>query len=174
MNKKRKIDFTLYEDKEEIVVFRFYPRQSSCHSFGEEPPKNRNEVYKVYYSYKIFRRWKEDNSAEILFDSYCDECSAIDEVAVRIKHIVNGEKSVTVKHLGEDFTIELLDNEIYSFGDGISWIISECRKEGSYQVILWNSEDKGYRFFADKETLKKFGEYLTECCEYMLAHGDPI
>ena len=25
-----------------------------------------------------------------------------------------------------------------------------------------------------KDKLKAFGEYLSECCEYRLAHGDPI
>ena len=38
MGKKRKIDYTLTECEDERLVFRFYPRQSSCHSFGDKPP----------------------------------------------------------------------------------------------------------------------------------------
>jgi hypothetical protein len=60
MNKKRKIDFIIKEDKFDKIVFRFYPRLSSCHSFGDEPPKSWNNVYKVYYYYKILNIYKED------------------------------------------------------------------------------------------------------------------
>ena len=51
MSKKRKIDFVLEESDTAKLIFRFYPRRSSCHSFGDEPPKDWSDVYKVYYSY---------------------------------------------------------------------------------------------------------------------------
>ena len=37
-----------------------------------------------------------------------------------------------------------------------------------------NCDGIGYRFNLNKKRLKEFGEYLNSCCEYMLAHGDPI
>ena len=54
MYKKRNIDFVLYEDEDKILTFRFYPRQSSCHSFDDKLPIKWEEVYKVYYSYSVF------------------------------------------------------------------------------------------------------------------------
>ena len=174
MWKKRKIDFVLYEDDDEILIFRFRPRQSSCHSFNEKPPTKWEEVFKVYYSYSVFRRWKEDNNIEMLFDCYCDECSAIGEVSARIERIVNGERQVTVSRKDKEYVIELLNNEIYDFGDGVSWIINECKNPNYYEVVMWKYDEIGYRFYLEKDKLKKFGEYLNECNEYMLAHGDPI
>ena len=75
--------------------------------------------------------------------------------------------------MNEEHIIELLDNNIYPTGMGVSWTIREC-KNGNYQVEMFNYSEVGYRFFLTKEKLKEFGEYLNECCEYMLAHGDPI
>lgn len=173
MRKKRKIDFILYEDKWEKLIFRFYPRQSTCHSFGDEPPKHWGEVYKVYYNYSVLRTWKDENYPEVLFDSSCDECSIIDEVAARIKHIIDGKRIVIVNFMDEEHIIELLDNDMYPMGMGVSWTIREL-KNGNYQVEMFNYSEVGYRFFLTKEKLKEFGEYLNECCEYMLTHGDPI
>ena len=84
MSKKRKIDFVLNEKDDERLIFRFYPRKSSCHSFGDEPPKCWEDVYKVYYSYAIIKQWKfepeEQWESEIMFREPCDECSIIDEI----------------------------------------------------------------------------------------------
>ena len=173
MWKKKKIDFVLYEDDDEMIVFRFRPRQSNCHSFNENPPESWREVYKVYYSYVIYKRWKDDNFHTVLFDCYCDECSIIDVVASTIKRIVNGEKTVATRCMGNEHIIELLNNEIMPFGVGVSWIINECRQPDLYEFVLWDWCDKGYRFYLEKDKMKEFGEYLNECCEYMLAHGDP-
>lgn len=173
MSKKRKIDFVLYEDDYETVIFRFYPRQSHCHGFHDFPPTHRGEIYKVYYSYSVFSRWTDDSSVETLFSCSCDECSVIDEVAARIKLIVDGNKSVTNVFDDEEYTIELLNNEMRPFGCGVSWTIDE-RNEDLYRIMIWNYDNTGYRFYLHKDKLKEFGEYLNECCEYMLAHGEPI
>lgn len=175
MGKVRKIDFILYEDKDEVLIFRFYPRLSSCHSFNDIPPTKWEEVYKVYYSYKIFKRYKDDNYTYILFDCGCDECSIIDEVAERIKYIVDDKKEVTITHMkNKEYTVELLGKEVIPRGDGVSWIINEYKQHDIYEIILWNFDETGYRFYLKKDKLKEFGKYLNECCEYMLAHGDPI
>ena len=173
MKKKNKIDFVINESDYKKIVFRFLPRQSSCHGFGDEPPKNHNDIYKVYYAYKIFIRWKDNNFTKEVFNCSCDENSIIGEVAARIKYIVDGKKSVTVNWHDEEYIVELLNKEILPLGDGVSWTINEHGKD-VYEIVLWGDYEVGYRFYLEKDKLKKFGEYLNECCEYMLAHGDPI
>ena len=178
MDKIDKIDFVIHEDNDEILIFRFLPQESNCHSFDDRLPTKWEDVYKVYYAYEIIKVWKDDNSIEKEFYCYCDECSIIDEVSARIKYIIEGKESVTVSHNDEDYVIELFDEEIYSFGDGVSWtinkIINMWDDEARYKISLWKYNHYGYRFYIDKDKLRDFGEYLEECCEYMLAHGDPI
>ena len=173
MKKKSKIDFVINESDYKETIFRFLPRQSSCHSFGDNPPTKWEEVYKVYYSYKIFTRWKNDNFTKVVFDCSCDECSIIDEVAASIKHIISGKKSITVNFHGKKYVIDLLNKEMLPHGDGVSWTINELDKD-MYGIVLWGHHEVGYRFCLEKNKLREFGEYLNECCEYMLAHGDPI
>ena len=43
-----------------------------------------------------------------------------------------------------------------------------------YDFVLFDYSDKGFRFTINEKDIKSFGEYLLGCCEYMLAHGDPI
>ena len=178
MKKKRKIDFILEDNEFKKVVFRFYPRQSSCHSFGDEPPKDYNNIYKTYYYYKIIKTYKgeDEHFHVVLFDSSCDECSMIREVAFRLKYLSEGKKKVEVKYHDDTYTVKLLDTDIRTFADCLWWKISEWQKgkKGSYKFELFRYDDVGYRFWLSKEKAYKFGENLNECCEYMLAHGDPI
>jgi len=190
MSKKRKIDFILENEKFDgrRLIFRFYPRQSSCHSFGDEPPKNWDDVYKVYYSYAIINQWKFDSEdqwrSEIFFREGCDECSIIDEVGHRCLLLADG---VEVFKRENGTEIQLLDQMILPFGMGTNWTISKH----TYTTYGWNEEDedevqtyytftlfdwwnKGFKFTLKDNQLKDFGEYLLECCEYMLAHGNPI
>ena len=55
---------------------------------------------------------------------------------------------------------------------GTSWTVS--RRYDTYEFRLFDWDDMGFRFYLKKDKLKAFGEYLSECCEYMFAHGDPI
>jgi len=41
---KRKLDYIIESDDDCRLVFRFYPRSSSCHSFNEEPPKSWGDI----------------------------------------------------------------------------------------------------------------------------------
>lgn len=175
MNKVNKIDFILHDDEYETIIFRFRPRKSSCHSFGDNPPKSWNEVYKVYYSYSIFKKYKNFNGHTNLFNCSCDECSIIDDVASRCLYLADGVTSVDVPHprTGEIRTVQLLDSEIHPFGDGVSWGIKHLHDD-FYGISMFNWDGTGYRFSLDQKELKQFGEYLNKCCEYMLAHGDPI
>ena len=175
MNKINKIDFVLHDDKYETIIFRFRPRQSSCHSFGNNPPTSWEEVYKVYYSYSIFKKYKDDDRSRVLFNCSCDECSVIDEVAARCLYLSNGQTSVDVPHphTGEMRTIQLLDNEIHPIGYGVSWRI-EYLYDDFYLISVFGWDGMGYRFHLNQNKMKEFGDYLNKCCEYMLAHGDPI
>ncbi len=182
MRKKRKIDYIINGNDNMRLIFRFYPRQSTCHSFGDEPPKNWNDVYKVYYSYAIINQWKigtnEHWISEVVFSDNFDECSVIDEVAFACEELTKGCESFTRKD-GEK--ISWLDRKMTPLGDGTEWMISkrvytdvDDKKYISYIFTLFNGLNKGYRFKIEEAHLKEFGEYLNECCEYMLAHGNPI
>lgn len=178
MSKKRKIDYIIEQSDDERLVFRFYPRQSSCHSFGNEPPKSWSEVYKVYYSYAVIKQWKfnpEDQwESEIMFYEHCDECSDIDEVGERCLLLADGYETFE-REDGE--RIQLLNKSMRPFGMGTEWTISKrfCVMTGNYyDFVLFDYSDKGFRFTINEKDIKSFGEYLLGCCEYMLAHGDPI
>ena len=171
--KKKKFDFVLKEDEDTKLIFRFYPRSSHCHGFGSVPPTKWEEVYKVYYSYSIFEREKEGRGSRTLFECGYDECSLIDEVAARCLYLDEGKTSIVRNFAGKDYTIELLNNEMYPTGMGVSWNIFKLN-DNCYEFVLFNWNDTGFRFQLKKEQLKEFGEYLKECCEYMLAHGEPI
>lgn len=184
MYKKRKIDYILEQDDDERLIFRFYPRRSSCHSFRNEPPKSWNDVFKVYYSYAIIKQYRSDDiwESEVVFDSGCDECSIIDEIGHRCLLLADGTEVFTRE---DGSKLELLDNRIRPFGMGVEWTISKRTVHdiddndneiviNYYKFTLFDWWDKGYRFTLNEKDLKAFGEYLLGCCEYMLEHGDPI
>ena len=173
MEKKQKIDFILHENADEALIFRFRPRCSKCHGYGDKKPTNWDEVYKVYYSYSIIRRNKYLNREAIVFDCVFDECSVINEVSKRIKLILQGKKTLIENHKGDEYIINLLNEEIYPAGDGVTWMIKESGLPDIYCFILWNYNNQGYRFLLNKYKMKKFGEYLSKCCEYMLTHSEP-
>lgn len=180
MRKKRKIDYIIEQEDDERLIFRFYPRQSSCHSFGNEPPKNWDDVYKVYYSYAIIKQWKFDIEdqwdSKVMFYEDSDECSIIDEVGHRCLLLANGLE-VFKREDGKE--IQLLNQRMFPFGMGTEWTISKrtCVEYGKYtyyDFVLFDYGDKGFRFTLSEKDMKSFGEYLLGCCEYMLAHGNPI
>lgn len=189
MSKRRKIDFIIHEDEDKKIIFRFYPRQSTCHSFGDEPPKSWSDVYKVYYYYRVLRFWKEKDGSicrnyDVLFDADCDECSIIDEVSYVCSLLADGIEVYKRKD-GEE--IQLLNRRMFPIGMGIDWTITKYirpsfnwdKKECEPAVIIYTFTlfdwcDKGFKFFLFEKDVKAFGKYLEECCEYMLEHGDPI
>lgn len=184
MSKKRKIDYIIEQADDERLIFRFYPRQSSCHSFGDEPPKDWSDVYKLYCSYAVIKQWKfnpEDQwESEVMFYEHCDECSEIDEVGERCLLLADG---IEVFKRDDGKEIQLLNQCILPFGMGTNWTITkktwtDWEDEGTehvyYNFTLFDYFNKGYRFSINEKDIKSFGEYLIGCCEYMLAHGDPI
>lgn len=175
MYKKRHIDFILHKDEYNTIIFRFRPRQSTCHSFGFSPPTSWDDVYKVYYSYSIINKCNDSNESGILYDCPYDECSVIDEVANRCLLLADGKTSlnVTDPESGKTRTIQLLNNEIHPMGYGTSWDIKHLYDD-VYVISMFNWNDIGYRFYLNLDELKSFGDFLNDCCEYMLTHGDPI
>ena len=60
------------------------------------------------------------------------------------------------------------------FGDGVSWNIHKHYRSKVYDITMFDWKNTGYRMVLGIDKLAEFGKYLEECCEYMLAHGDPI
>lgn len=179
---RKHVDFILVENGDDRILFRFYPKQSSCHSFGDDPPKTWDEVYKVYYAYSIFKQYRygEGQPWETYeeFTSNTDECSAIKAVGEFCKAIADGktEYTVTDEKTGEKHTYRYLDTELQAFGMGVDWTIAampcfdEKNPQRRYLFTLWRN-NAGYRFVLAEDNLRPFGEFLLGCCEYMLKHG---
>lgn len=197
MYKKRKIDFILKERNEYRLIFRFYPRHSHCHGFHENPPTSWDEVYKVYYSYAILEEYDDVHyltntkstdcnwNVRKVFEESCDECSIVAEIGFMCLQIADGKKEYSREIDGETYTWQLLDTEKFPFGMGTCWKIHEYKNsvfnendeeifEKEYEFQLFNYDNVGYRFSLKKEQMKDFGQYLLNCCEYMLQHGEPI
>lgn len=182
---KRKLDYIIKEDKEffERIVFRFYPRQSHCHSFNEEPPKTYEDIYKVYFSWAILLQDIDENGnvedTKTLYREYCDECSRIYSIALFCNLLANG-KEWYEPDAGEPY--EILDNEFHSLGSGTSWVIHKIppiykiskQQENMYAFDLWGFSGKGFRFYLPHYRLKEFADYLQGCSDYMLVHGESI
>lgn len=164
MDKVGQIDFILQYNAFSRLIFRFLPQFSSCHSFDDNPPKSWQEVYKVYYTYEIVERWSEEgqNNEDVLFSTAFDECSIIDDVAQFIDQLGwNSFRSKT-------FT---------PCGDGVQWKLQKRRhpRQGlGIKFELWKRNNVGYRMFLPEERCIAFAKFLNDCCEYMLAHGEPI
>lgn len=190
--RKRKMDFVLYEDEFYRIVFRFYPRLSHCHSFDEEPPKTYKDIYKVYFNYAIICQYLVDGkfeSSEQIWNSDCDECSIIDEIAYICSKISDNIFTETKTiYNGEEHTFKYLD-QFFCPGDGIDWKINnverynhwnkngEILKEPeiyhNFEFLMRKRNGVSYIFELSTTDTRKFGEFLQSCCDYMLEHGEP-
>ena len=165
MNEKiAKIDYIIEESDSFKVIFRFYPQESSCHGFGDVPPTNWRNVYKVYFHYEIIEENLAFGESKVVFSSCHDENSIMKSIAKVMSAISNNEKEAC-KYLGE----------IYWALGGVGWKIDEISsKLNQYRITLINDEDEKYELYCNNLELGYFADYLDKCCEYMLAHGDPI
>ena len=164
MDKVSQIDFILQNDEFSKLIFRFLPGLSHCHSFNEQPPKSWDEVYKVYYAYEIVEQWNDEDlsNEDLLFSTSFDECSIIDVVAQFISQL--GWNSFCSK----TFTPR---------GDGVQWKLQKRihpHQGLGIKFELWKRNNMGYRMFLPEEKCIAFAKFLNNCCEYMLAHGEPI
>lgn len=175
---KHKWDFILYDDKQfEKITFRFYPKYTHVHSFNENPPKTWDEVYKVYYSWKIFITYYDFDdkldvrSARPLFEMYWDECSEIPNLGNAIRWVIENKPKEDVNMM--------------PFGQPAGeWIIKYIKKdfedipelnEEYLKFTLWNTgDDTGYRFSLSIKEALKFADFIDEVNKYALEHGEEI
>ena len=159
-----KADFLLFEDDEYRIVFHFFTRDSHCHSFNNDPPKNWDEVYKVYYSwsitYEMLDEIGEVMESDTLFDIPRDECSRLTELSFHIRNVIQKE----------DVKVHLT-----SFGQPASeWYINRINDD-TIKFIAWNDPiDVGYRFYMNDKKAEEFAQFLDDVNQYMLEHGEGI
>ena len=178
MSKKVKhMDFEISSNEHIRLLFRFYPRKSSIHSFTEEPPKDFNDVYKVYYSWAIMesrnRAWHDEEPRwpeyKKIFSMRWDECSPLEHLVETIKTVVlTKEKQTGVVSMGQPSS---------------EWIIGYHEMQGVFNediedylsfYVFNNWSNMGYRFSLDLSKVRKFIDYINSINSYMLKHGDPI
>lgn len=159
---KKKLDFVLSQDEYEQIVFRFYPRRSYVHGFGEKCPQSWDEVYKVYYTWSII--WKADGAIEHVFSSGCDECSVIGDIPEVLKKLKIGEET-----------------QIIPCGDGVDWEIKYCPGNEQFNISpyyhfeVWEHYlHRGYRFNLSEQEVADFVRYIEQVSQYMLDHSEPI
>ena len=162
--KIKEMRFVLESTEHDETIFRFYPKDSHCHSFGDEPPTNWGGVYKVYYAWDIvkFEKWRGqiiNCESKVLFDMPFDECSPLTELPGYLFGIVDIGDSVT-----------------HVLGQGMpssNWDIKV--EDPKVEFTVWHFPDSnGYRFRLYKEKAKEFADFLKTVNEYMLEHGEPI
>lgn len=177
---KKHFDFVLGDDPGlDRTIFRFYPRSTHVHGFYDDPPKNWEEVYKVYYSWAIIKQYYEyrnDDSGTkivpedsvVLLDFGCDECSMLPDLAVVIKHVMD--------------TGEIYDEPTFGLPAG-DWRIEKYEWDDeyfnehheSYQFYVFdNFSNQGFRFVLEKEEVLKFCDWLDMINQYALDHGEGI
>lgn len=165
---KKRIDYIFNEEENERKIFRFYPRQSHVHGFGEECPQSWDEVYKVYYSWKIIHQFRDNKNSEwesdTVFEMSFDECSALGEIPYKTKSLKFGEETF-----------------FGAMGYGADWIIHYYEGDRRfspkpyYNFIVWNNfTNQGYKFNLSQEESQQFLKYIDYVEEYMLKHSEPI
>lgn len=166
---KKRIDFILENsDANERTIFRFYPRQSHVHGFDETCPQRWNEVYKVYYSWKIIQQYRFDVDSPwetyTVFEMSCDECSALGAVPATLRTLdKNAEDTLCAEGYGAEWHI------LHFVGN------KDFKLKESFHFTLWdNFTNQGYRFVLGVEDAERFAKYIDYVQEYMLAHSEPI
>lgn len=157
-------EFILFEDDEYRIVFHFFTRDSHCHSFNDDPPKNWDEVYKVYYSWSITDELLDENGEVMesneLFDIPWDECSRITDLPLYIKDVIyNEDVKAHLAPLGQPAS---------------DWYIHRVGKD-AIKCTVWNNPlNVGYRFKLSEGKAQEFAWFLDDVNQYMLEHGEGI
>lgn len=151
--------FLIKKTDDETIGFRFFPKRSHVHGFGDECPKSWSEVYKVYYDWCIYHTIFGDRSSFYVWD----EGSALADLA-----------NVITRFAAADKTDSALLN---AFGDGADWDIryfvnAECDMR-SFEFCAWNHH-KGFRFNLERDDALRFAAFIRRTLAYMLEHSEPI
>lgn len=182
------------------LLFRFYPERTRAISYNYDPPKTKEEVCYRDYDWKILRQRRSSKNKSVHtymeFDTHVEENSIFEVMADYLEKLHQGIYVEKWKdEQGEEKEFPLLDNEIGGIVN-VGWIfhLLECadwdnedafdeygdRIEENmhiyrmFQISLWNSEDKGFRFFLHEDKLLPFARFLRECDDYAFAHGEGI
>ena len=170
MSKERRMDFVIghdiWDDDDNDIVFRFYPKSSHMHGFEEDkPPKSFNAVYKVYYSWAIE---KTEGSHlvvwQVQFSIGCDEYSALTYLSEVIRQCIREKKDkrcITAGQEGSDWHLFFIKRGFYPVA-----------RVGFY--VFSNFTNKGYRFYLETERAEQFADFLDEVNNHMLENGEPI
>ena len=160
---KRKMDFVLKNDEGFYKdIFRFYPRSTYVHSFNDNPPKNWNEVYKVYYSWVILRQYDDGCyiKTEKLFNLSYDECSAVPNLSKIIKYVIKTKEDFVVRGTGQPSGNWYIYYKTYYSLDGDTDYL---------EFHVFNSfTNQGYKFILTIDECNKFCEYLDRINDYAL------
>lgn len=180
MAKAKFLDFKLFEEEGHQIKFRFYPRQSNCHSFGETPPTNWDEIYKVYYSWRIdYLQWNEKEKRwipEMVMDMPIDECSVLTELAYVIRWSLEHKESVdSLKSCGMPGSEWDIDYRDYSeLRDDMMEDEKMAWKDKLRFRVFDNYTNRGYQFFLEPDKAEEFAKYLDRVNDHMLKNGEPI
>ena len=189
--KEKHIDFIIEKTDDHIVKMRFYPQHSHCHGFYETPPKDWNEVYKVYYSWSILESHKgfiKDDEMwtafEPVFEMKWDECSAITYLPDTIEWILKKKKNFyrlpTLGQPGSDWDfryIKTCASKIYFDEQERGYLTNVVRTPENDVLeitVVNNCTQQAYHFLLTIDETQKFVSYLKKINQHMLENGEPI
>ena len=176
------MDFILNNNKYSCIKFRFYPRLSHMHSFDDEPPKDLEGVYKVYYSWCILETKNNCYSDESDYSAFVrvfsfdyDENSVLRFLDKAIRSIIchRTEKTelCSVGQPGSEWNIYY--KEYFDLDENDEEIHVPERDYLLFQI--WdNFSNKGYRFELSVDRAKEFCDYLCDINKHMLENGESI
>lgn len=151
--------FLLKKSDDETIGFRFFPKRSHVHGFGDECPKSWGEVYKVYYDWCIYHTIFGERSSFYVWD----EGSVLLDVANAITRLAAADKTDS----------SLLN----AFGDGADWdiryVVNKDVELHNFEFCVWNHHN-GFRFNLERDDALRFAAFIRKTLAYMLEHSEPI
>jgi len=173
MSKERRMDFVIghdiWDDEDNDIVFRFYPKSSHMHGFEEDkPPKSFNAVYKVYYSWAIIHKYQSEPT-RVLFRIGCDECSALTDLSESIRYVLAHNSRSCLYSPGQEGSI--WEIEFQRGRRRPKWDYSPDMIQFS---VFSNWMNKDYRFRLTDERAKKFADFLDRVNQHMLENAEGI
>lgn len=145
-----------YKLNDEVYI-TFRPNHTTIHGFDNNPPKNWNDVYKVYYSFSVDEKWEYEGDVQWynLLDATCDECSCIPYLAEALECFDANAKHDVVK--------------LQAMGDGVDWEIEKFyfkfENKYYYNFKLFYGK-KGCRFTLSENEMYNFVVWLKYINEY--------
>ena len=164
-----KFEFILENNNYSKLIFKFDYKNTHVHSFNEELPKDWKEVYKVYYSWKIYRKYEYDDEkyTQTLLNLSCDECSIIPDLSTIIKRVIETGEVFNYPTLGQPAGDWIINKKTYKDFDNTEKSYIE------FQVFN-NVSGQGIRWSMNIDNSLNFCNYLDSINDYALKHGEPI